>query len=386
MRSICSLTRRVGPERACAWALSPYVRCMSTGSDQRRNGRKQSNFWYKWRERSQQQFWQDVVLNNDKRYERRQVPLMANKPASMDDEVDNYDDFQLQDSLAMEGLMDEFDSDYDDENNMSELKGNSKRVDTVSELRDSVQQTDNIDMRRRAELLGLIDELGPNAFTFADSTKSLPQQSESDLTEQMMGKERQIGSLAVCSTFLSSVQLRQTNKLGNGQFFAHVLLTRRTSKVTHQGKKLSISVLAVVGNGEGVAGFGLGKDADANMALFKAIRVAKKHLVFVDRFDSRTVFHDMEEKYKCTKLVVRVRRAGAGTRCNWCIWKILNAFGITDVSVKIHGSTNNLYQTHAFFNAVQRMTTAQMIADRRGMRVLDMTPRSPSGKAGHTAD
>ena len=87
-----------------------------------------------------------------------------------------------------------------------------------------------------------------------------------------------------------------------------------------------------------------------------------------------------------TKLVITLRRAGSGTRCNWIMWKILNAFGITDVSIKVHGSRNNLAQTHAIFNALQRMATATDIAERRGKRVLDMTPRTPAGWAGHRAD
>ena len=57
------------------------------------------------------------------------------------------------------------------------------------------------------------------------------------------------------------------------------------------------------------------------------------------------------------------------------IWKMLSAFGITDVSVKVHGSRNNISQAKAMMNAFLRMQTAQMVADRRSMRVIDLTPR-----------
>mmetsp|Transcript_11897 Transcript_11897/g.20063 ORF Transcript_11897/g.20063 Transcript_11897/m.20063 type:complete len:383 (+) Transcript_11897:62-1210(+) len=375
------LLHPVGGTKPALRVVSARVCSMSAlQSDRRRKGWKQSNFWHKWRERSQQQFWQDVVLSNDKQYERRHSPLKVSTPAT-DEDADEYD-FQLPDSLEMGALDDEYEDDT------SETEGHSNQGATVSELRDGMHQNTNVDIRRRAELLSLLEQLGPNALTFAKPRvpKQQDENENMEMEDHMMVRERETDSLAVCSTFLGSVQLRQSGKLGSGQFFAHVLQTRRTAKVTHQGKKISIGVLAVVGNGQGVAGFATGKDADATVALVKAIRAAKKNLVSVERFDQRTIFHDMEEKYKCTKIVIRLRRAGAGTRCSWCIWKILNAFGITDVSVKIHGSTNHLYQAHAFFNAVQRMTTAQMIADRRGQRVLDMTPRSPSGIAGYRAD
>ena len=59
------------------------------------------------------------------------------------------------------------------------------------------------------------------------------------------------------------------------------------SQVTSGGKKRSISVLAVVGNGAGSAGFGLGKDEEATEALVKACKAARKQLLHVDRFDGR---------------------------------------------------------------------------------------------------
>ena len=73
-------------------------------------------------------------------------------------------------------------------------------------------------------------------------------------------------------------------------------------------------------------------------------------------------------------MVLRLRRPGSGTRCSWTVWKILSAFGITDISVKLHGSRNKTSVTYAIFNTLQRMTSAQMVADRRGVRVLDLDP------------
>ena len=87
---------------------------------------------------------------------------------------------------------------------------------------------------------------------------------------------------------------------------AQILLLAHNSilplQVTGAGKKGSVSVLAVVGNGQGTAGFGLGKDMEATTALVKACRAAKKNMLHVERFDKRTVFHDMEDKWAKTKV------------------------------------------------------------------------------------
>ena len=73
----------------------------------------------------------------------------------------------------------------------------------------------------------------------------------------------------------------------------------------------------------------------------------------------------------------RQARSGSGhsgTRCSWLVWKILSAFGITDCSVKIYGSKNPTTVSYALVNALRRMMGAQEVAERRGLRVLDMDP------------
>mgnify|MGYP002056458856 CR=1 FL=1 len=94
----------------------------------------------------------------------------------------------------------------------------------------------------------------------------------------------------------------------------------------------------------------------------------------------------MDDRYAKTKIVLRLRRPFSGTRCSWLMWKILNAFGITDVSVKVHGSKNKINQTRCIFNALQRMVSARDVANNRGKRVLDMTPRSSIAQAGYRPD
>jgi small subunit ribosomal protein S5 len=130
----------------------------------------------------------------------------------------------------------------------------------------------------------------------------------------------------------------------------------------------------VVGNGQGTAGIGMGKDVVAGNALYKATVAARKNLVHIERFDQRTMFHAFDERFARTKLVMRLRRPGSGTRCSWVVWKLLSAFGISDVSVKIHGSRNPTTVAYALVNALQRCSSAQAVADRRGLRILDMSP------------
>ena len=180
---------------------------------------------------------------------------------------------------------------------------------------------------------------------------------------------------ALCGPgYIQGLQLREAGQVKPGDYFGYLLNTRRVTKVGPQGKRISYSTLVVVGNGAGAAGLGMGKDLTPGGALQKAARKAKSQLQYVDRFDGRTLFHAFDDKFARTKVVIRLRRPGSGTRCGWGVWKMLAAFGITDVSVKVHGSRNPTTVAYALFNSLQRMTNAQDIADRRGVRVLDMCP------------
>ena len=137
---------------------------------------------------------------------------------------------------------------------------------------------------------------------------------------------------------------------------------------------MSYSCLVVVGNGQGTAGIGMGKDITPGNALYKATRTARNSLI-IDRFDDRTLFHAINDRYAKTKLVIRLRQPGSGTRCAWHVWKMLSAISVSDVSVKIHSSRNPTTVAYALFNALQQQSTARDVADQRGVRVLDMDPR-----------
>ena len=180
--------------------------------------------------------------------------------------------------------------------------------------------------------------------------------------------------MRVCACACAAVTLRQNGLLPEGAYFSYLLNTRRVVKVTAEGKRQSFSCLVCVGNGMGTAGVGMGKDINAGNALYKATVDARKNLHYIDRFDGRTLWHAIDDRYAKTKVVMRMRRPGAGTRCSWGVWKLLSAFGITDCSVKIYGSKNPTTVSYAVVNALRRMMGAQEVADRRGLRVLDMDP------------
>lgn len=127
------------------------------------------------------------------------------------------------------------------------------------------------------------------------------------------------------------------------------LITRRVTQQTGKGKIHRIQYLVVVGNGNGLVGYGQAKDEDAPRALAKATALAIRSMDTVSRFEDRTVPSEMETKFGSTRIIIRPRPVGFGLRCNPNLHQVLKAAGIKDVSAKVWGSRNPVSVVKAAF-------------------------------------
>ncbi|KII87579.1 hypothetical protein PLICRDRAFT_69065, partial [Plicaturopsis crispa FD-325 SS-3] len=124
------------------------------------------------------------------------------------------------------------------------------------------------------------------------------------------------------------------------RFFRFPLISRRVTQQTGKGKIQRMYYLVVVGNGDGLVGYGEGKDEEAQRAMEKAYSEAVRNMDYVDRFEKRTVWTHMESKMGGTRIILRPRPVGFGLACNPNIHQVLKAAGIKDVSAKVWGSRN----------------------------------------------
>jgi len=372
LRSALRAPSRAGGLPAAATAASSLVRCrlasspvvsasLSTSASRKdtRQGSSHLSFWERWEKASAGEFHQGVGFDQDKKNDERFRQKMANqvrrKGAEFDDgeEVDDYD-------LPAPGP------------SALEEAAQLAQTEAHAAARDQLAGSD-VDPVRRAELLGLLEDMGPRSFAPLKETV-VEARFDKDVDEAET-RDKYMKSISQFPTFMAALNARTTGQIPAGAYFTYVLHTRRVNKVNGTNKRLSYSVLVVVGNGKGSAGLGMGKDLTPNAALMKATHVARKSLVHIDRFEERTIFHDFESKYRGTKAVVVMRRPFSGTCVNWLAWKIFSAFGISDVSCSVYGAMNNINQAHAIVNGLMRMVTPQQLADDRGKRVLDIVAR-----------
>ena len=131
------------------------------------------------------------------------------------------------------------------------------------------------------------------------------------------------------------------------------LFTRRITQQTGKGKIHRQYSLVVVGNGNGLVGYGEGKDEELPRATDKAYAEAVRNMDYVERFENRTVWTETQTKLGATRVILRPRPLGFGLRCNPNVHQVLKAAGIKDCSAKVWGSRNPLNVIKATFRMLQ---------------------------------
>ncbi len=115
---------------------------------------------------------------------------------------------------------------------------------------------------------------------------------------------------------------------------------RRVARVMAGGRRFSFSVTAVIGDRKGRVGVGVGKGADTALAVEKAARDARKHLVTISRTSAGSIPHAVTAKYE-SALLMMSPSAGRGIVAGSAMRTVLELAGITDVVGKILSRSKN---------------------------------------------
>ena len=140
----------------------------------------------------------------------------------------------------------------------------------------------------------------------------------------------------------------------------------RVTKVTKGGRTFTFAAIVVVGDGNGVIGYGLGKAGEVTSAIAKGVEAAKKNLVKVPVLKG-TVPHEMEVSFGGAKVLIKPAAAGTGLKAGGAMRAVLESSGITDVIAKSKGSSNPHHFVKATIEALSRMRDAYTIAGVRGV-------------------
>lgn len=156
------------------------------------------------------------------------------------------------------------------------------------------------------------------------------------------------------------------------EFDSRVIQLANVANMTHAGRKRRKRALVVVGNENGAAGFAVAGGGDAHSAMRKARNQAANVLQFIERCDEHTIYHDLTSKFSRTRIIMQRRVKGYGLKCHRIVTEICKLVGIRDMRCKVLGSTNPMNVVQAAFKALGSQETPQMLADRTGLRVVEM--------------
>jgi small subunit ribosomal protein S5 len=102
---------------------------------------------------------------------------------------------------------------------------------------------------------------------------------------------------------MSNVNIKKV-KSSEIEFKDRLVSIQRVTKVTKGGRTFSFSAIVVVGNENGVVGYGLGKAKEVTTAISKGIDDAKKHLIQVP-VHKGTIPHAQEGKYSGALVLIK---------------------------------------------------------------------------------
>ena len=142
----------------------------------------------------------------------------------------------------------------------------------------------------------------------------------------------------------------------------------RVTKVTKGGRTFTFSAIVVVGNEDGVIGYGLGKASEVTSAIAKGVESAKKNLFKVPVLKG-TVPHEATARFGGAEVFIKPASHGTGVVAGGAMRAVLESVGITDVLAKAKGSSNPHNLVKATILALSQMRDARMVAQNRGISV-----------------
>lgn len=128
----------------------------------------------------------------------------------------------------------------------------------------------------------------------------------------------------------------------------------RVTKVVKGGRRFRFTALVVVGNKNGLVGFGFGKAKEVPDAIRKAVDDAFKNIIKVN-IKGTTIAHDIEVKYNASKILLKPASEGTGVIAGGSTRPIIELAGIKDILTKSLGSNNSANVVRATIKALSML-------------------------------
>lgn len=155
------------------------------------------------------------------------------------------------------------------------------------------------------------------------------------------------------------------------QLVNKVVHISRVAKVVKGGRRFSFSALAVVGDGNGKVGAGLGKANEVPEAIRKAMEKAKREMKEFPLME-QTIPHEVIGAFGAGRVLLKPASKGTGIIAGGVVRAVMEAVGVQNILTKCLGSHNPHNVIRATLAGLSNLNSPEMIAQKRGKTVAEI--------------
>lgn len=145
-----------------------------------------------------------------------------------------------------------------------------------------------------------------------------------------------------------------------------VVKINRCATVVKGGRNFSFSALVVLGNNNGVVGWGFGKAREVPPSVEKGVKDARKRLIRIPLVGT-TVPHEVVGRFGASRVLLKPARPGTGVIAGAAVRAVCEKAGIHDILTKSYGSSNPVNLVKATFDGLASLRSKKQCEELRGV-------------------
>ena len=159
---------------------------------------------------------------------------------------------------------------------------------------------------------------------------------------------------------------RREEKVEESPYESRLVSVGRITKVVKGGRRMRFNALVVIGDGQGLVGFGTGKAHEVPDAIKKATKDAEKNLIKVPLYRT-TLPHEVIGHYGSGSVLLKPAVPGTGISAGGPVRAIMELAGVEDVLSKCLGSNTPVNVVRATFDGLKQLRNVEQVAEMRGI-------------------